>query len=402
MWTTAAPEGGTSGPPHTQAPPSGFAFPEDPAEGAELLARNVAEALDTIYRNVIDARCQICVLGPVSAVLPRMSDALAERGVALAGVRGVWCLPPSVVDSLGSPDWLCVLQRLKPYLLHDLSRELAADLFAGRAVDWQAMALDAGSVVVVKHTPPWRHLGTNIARRSFRAVRSGAARRAAVRAARTHLRPRRLASLASWLWPFRWSWLLGWALGVALLVGSRLLAQSIVQAHIEAGTLSPRAGDPPAGGAAAARTAGWRELVALAFGNLTVFAYALKGRAPYDKLMDEALGLKLAGSAALRLGQWDAAAQQYTAAARRAADVRVECWWLNWGSSAAADALRGACCNNAAAVHLKTDAWADAAAACTEMLGLGLADRVANAKAHYRRAVALASLGDVGEKDAFL
>jgi len=168
-------------------------------------------------------------------------------------------------------------------------------------------------------------------------VRSGAARRAAVSTARKHLRRPRLAALA-WLWPFPWNWLLGWAVAVALVVGSRLLAESILAAARAKAAEAEVAAATAAAGASSGN--GWREATSLALANLAVLAYVRRGRAPFVRAVGEATSLKQAGTTALRLRKLDLAAQQYTAGARRAASIRSDGWWLNGGACRLLDEVR--------------------------------------------------------------
>jgi hypothetical protein len=394
-----------------QRPPFGFA--DDPSAEAEAIARRVAEALAALQAELTDARCGCSALGLVCDVLPRMPEALAERGVALGSVVGVWAVPAAVLDTASrcsqSP-WPSVRQRLKPYLAFDLWLELQDDVFAGKGVDWGEMALSEASVVVVKHTLPLRAAGSRLAREAWVAICSGRLRRAVVIAARQHLHRRRMVELAAWAWPFRWAWLLGWVAGMTAVVASRLLAAAIIAAHLNPPSMPDTSVDashqpldasldtstqPPVASPGRAALA-WRELVGLFLANLTLLAYAIRGRAPYAMAMGEAVALKKSGTVALRLKDAAAAAQQYTAGARRAGELRGEgWWWLNGRAVAAADTLRAACWNNAAAAHLQQNNWAEAEAAAAAALGVPGLGSAAAAKARYRRAVARASVRDM-------
>ena len=380
MWTPASTSRGT----HT----SPFGFPEDPAAEAEVTARRVAHALAVVRAEAADARCECHVLGPVASVMPHIVAELEQRGLSRPNVWGMWAVPPSLVCSATQPrvtPWRSVRERLKPYVAHDLWPEISEAIAAGGAIDWRDMALDPASVVVIKRRVPLLRVGTQLARDGYLAVRSGRAHRATLAAVRANLHKSRLSPLASSIWPFRWSWLIGWCVTLIAVVGSRLLAESILLAHAEDVQRDKRA----------SISSGWRGIVALLFGNLTVIAYASRGREPYDRLIEEATHLKEAGSKALRLGDYPLAIKEYIAGAQRAGDARRGMWWLNRGALLVADRIRAACLNNAAAAYLKEDHWTHAEEACTAVLALDIPEAWTGAKAHYRRALARASLENV-------
>ena len=67
---------------------------------------------------------------------------------------------------------------------------------------------------------------------------------------------------------------------------------------------------------------------------------------------------------------------------------------LNAQFAARGLSLRVACLNNAAIVRLQEKDWGAAAALCTRALDLGPPDAISRAKALFRRALALAKLGN--------
>ncbi len=361
----------------------------DPPESREELIEDGQRAAEWVSSSIAwlrtegaDALQGALVLGTVAAVFPRFADALHEAGLGHGDVSGVWVVPPIVVKGIGGgaqepahePDppaaprrvsWHGARTRLGPFLKNDLWRRIDGEVRGSLPVDWARMGLLGENAVVVRHRRSWAEL----ARRYL----SAASVRGAARGLYACLTREHLIEVAVWLWPFRWWWLAAWA---------ALSVSAWASLHATASVVP----------------VSWHDLLTLWLANVCGIFYAARARAAPDEARREALAFKEAGSIALRRGKLDGAVEQYTqgeSCAAKLASMRH----LNGAFAARGAELRLACLNNAALVQLKRREWRRAVGLCDAALAIaptaGAASAaLAAAKAHFRKAVGLAKLGE--------
>ena len=357
--------------------------PEKWLKDGEANVEWAKEMLKRLQVEGTDIRRGAVVLGDVAATFPRMTAALADKGVTPDNVEGVWVVPGFIVKDLdGALRWHDVRGRLGPFLKNNLWSKIDAEVRQGLAVDWTKMGLLKENVVVVRHKRELREMA-----RSAYAQLTLAGTMRLLRGAYAGCTREWCFSLLVSLWPFRWWWLFAWlALDLAIYASHKLTADVLPFT--------------------------WHDTIMIWLLNAMGFAYALKHRAETDGHLSDAHKFKVAGSVALRKGKLDVAVEQYLLGEECAAKLDGV-WYLNGAFCARGPPLRLACLNNAALARLKQKEWEKAAELCVRALALeGVARRsggdetvaaaevvqryrLPRAKSYFRLAVARAKLGDV-------
>ena len=283
----SAPQLGSGRPPNRGGPsPKGlFAFPDTEEDflkqGNEMVER-ITRFVSMVRAEGFEARCGAAVLGRVEGAFPRLAAALADAGVPVDCVEGVWVVPPFIVSGLPHPArWHEVRARLGPFLKNNLWRRIDAEARGGAAVDWTKMGLQPENLVVVMHRRRWREIGGSL----WQQATWAAARSVALSFYRGATRER-LRGLAVSAWPFRWSWLFAWLLIDLAVCASYAATASIVPVL-------------------------WNDVLVLVLANVMLIGYAMRARSEADTALADAASFKTAGSVALRRGQLEIARQQY-------------------------------------------------------------------------------------------
>ena len=382
--TGAADDDGAGGPilGSGRAPQKEAEDPDQWVKDGEASVKWMKDMLARVQVEGTDSRRGALVLGSVEESFPRIAALLDAHQVAHHHVEGMWVVPGFILKDLDGPNlrWHEVRGRLGPFLKNDFWRKVNAEVGQGRAVDWQAMGLQAQNWVVVRHRRELREMV-----RSLYQQTSWAGTKRLARGLYASCTRQQAFGLLVSFWPFRWWWLVAWLCTDLAIYGSYKLTADVLPLT-------------------------WHDVLMLWLANAMVFGFVLKHRGEADGHLSDAASFKTAGSVALRKGKLDVAVEQYLCGEQSAAKL-VTLTSLNAAFQARAPPLRLACLNNAALVRLKKMEWQEAADLCYRALALpgvglgggggGVCERTADdvfrlplAKTHFRLAIAQAKLGD--------